>query len=110
LDWHTEDSFNRVLLLEPSVFERYPIGSKSIEFMFDLSKNISGIQVFVGEFEELKNIACESKFIFKQHPLNKYQGEEESRDFLTAIPQKNFNSFFGFWKAIEKQVRADYEK
>ncbi len=109
LNWHKEESFNRVLLLEPSVFERYPISSKSIEFMIDLSRNIPGIQVFVGEFEELKNIAGESKFLFKQHPLNKYQGEEEPRDFLTAIPQKNFNSFFGFWKAIEKQLRADFE-
>jgi len=109
-EWHKEINCNRVLLLEPSVFERYPVGDKSIKFMLDLAQNIHGIQLFVGEFEELRRIAGESTFIFKEHPLNQYEGLEEPRDFLTPISTKSFNSFFGFWKSIEKQLRADFEK
>jgi deoxyribodipyrimidine photo-lyase len=109
-EWHKEKNCNRVLLLEPSVFERYPVGDKSIKFMLDLAQNINGIQLFVGEFEELRRIAGESTFIFKEHPLNQYDGLEESRNFLTPIASKSFNSFFGFWKSIEKQLRADFEK
>lgn len=109
-EWHKEKNCNRVLLLEPSVFECYPVGDKSIKFMLDLAQNINGIQLFVGVFEELRRIAGESTFIFKEHPLNQYEGLEEPRDFLTPIPTKSFNSFFGFWKSIEKQLRADFEK
>jgi deoxyribodipyrimidine photo-lyase len=109
-EWHKEINCNRVLLLEPSVFERYPVGDKSIKFMLDLAQNIRGIQLFVGEFEELRRIAGESTFIFKEHPLNQYEGLEEPRNFLTPISTKSFNSFFGFWKSIEKQLRADFEK
>ena len=109
-EWHKEINCNRVLLLEPSVFERYPVGDKSIKFMLDLAQNIRGIQLFVGEFEELRRIAGESTFIFKEHPLTQYEGLEEPRNFLTPISTKSFNSFFGFWKSIEKQLRADFEK
>jgi deoxyribodipyrimidine photo-lyase len=109
-EWHKEKNCNRVLLLEPSVFERYPVGDKSVKFMLDLAQNIHGIQLFLGEFEDLSRITGESTFIFKEHPLNKYEGLEESRDFLTPISTKSFNSFFGFWKSIEKQLRADFEK
>lgn len=108
-NWHGEVEANRVLLLEPSVFEQYPICEKSIQFMLDLSQNITGMQVFVGEFEELEEFLGSSPCIFKEHPLNKYRGTEEQRDFLTAIPKKQFNGFFGFWKSIEKQLRADFE-
>ena len=31
---------NRVLLIEPSIFNKYPIVDNSMKFMLDLSKNI----------------------------------------------------------------------
>ena len=49
--WKVNVDANRILLIEPSVFENYPISKKSIEFMLDLSKNINGIQLYVGEFK-----------------------------------------------------------
>ena len=107
-EWHKSLDANRILLIEPSVFRDYPISEKSMHFMFDLMKNIKGIQVFVGEFNELVQIAPATKFVFKQHPLNNYQGEEESRKFLSSVKNKNFNSFFGFWKAIETTLKSDF--
>ena len=52
--WRTEINANRILLIEPSIFNKYPIGKKAMNFMLALSKNIPSIKVFVGEFDELK--------------------------------------------------------
>jgi deoxyribodipyrimidine photo-lyase len=52
-EWKKEITANRILLMEPSVFKAYPISQKSVDFMLGLSENIEGIQVFVGEFEDL---------------------------------------------------------
>jgi deoxyribodipyrimidine photo-lyase len=107
--WHKNLVANRVLILEPDIFERYPISKKSIHFMLELAKNITGIQVFVGSFAALHQNQKTTQFIFKEHPLNNYQGQEESRKFLQPVPIKNFNSFFGYWKSIEKSLREVFE-
>ena len=52
--WKPGFKANRVLLLEPSHFEKYPVSIKTIEFVLKLSENIERIQIFVGEFGELK--------------------------------------------------------
>lgn len=102
--WHADLSVNRVLLLEPSFFEKYPISQKCLEFALDLSKNISGIQVFVGEFQELKQACPEAKFTFKEHPTNRhYVGREESREWMADV-QGYFPSFFAFWKKYKKKL------
>lgn len=106
--WKLEEKVNRVLLLEPDVFEKYPICQKSVDFMLDLSKNIDGIKYFTGTFQELAMLYPNSQFVFKEHPLNNYSGTQENREFLHAIPEKNFNSFFGFWKYIEKRLKSDF--
>jgi deoxyribodipyrimidine photo-lyase len=108
-NWHKNEKGNRVLLVEPSLFQKYPISNASVKFLLDLGKNIPNIQVFVGSFEALKGQLGKSKVIYKEHPLNEYQGIEEPRKFLTALPNKPFNSFFGFWKHIEKSLRAEFE-
>jgi len=108
-NWRAEEQANRVLLLEPDIFEKYPIGQKSVQFMLELIKNRSDIQIFVGSFGEFKFKSGDSKFIFKEHPLNKYEGVEEPREFLCATPEKSLVSFFGFWKAIKTQLKADFE-
>ena len=106
--WHNDMPANRVLLIEPGIFARYPIGEKSMQFMLDLSRNIPEIQVFVGSFEELTQLNPNKNFIFKEHPLNNYRGLEEPREFLISPPNKNFGSFFGFWKTIEKGLQLEF--
>jgi deoxyribodipyrimidine photo-lyase len=110
-EWYKGETMNRVLLLEPSVFEQYPISATSVKFMLDLAQNIPNIQVFCGNFKELKAIvdSSNSDIIFKEHPLNKYEGILESRSFLHKPLNKSFNSFFSFWKTIEKGLRLEFE-
>ena len=100
--WKVNIDANRILLVEPSVFENYPISKKSMEFMLELSKNINGIQLYVGEFKELKKITKESHIYFKEHPLNQYyKGTEENRDWIFPV-KGYFSSFFKYWKKCKK--------
>ena len=103
--WKQEINANRILLLEPSVFEKYPISQKSIDFMLGLSKNISGLQTYVGEFDELLHDYDIGDIFFKEHPLNtNYKGKEESRDWMFSVSGYH-SSFFGFWKKCKKQLK-----
>lgn len=47
-DWKDDIEANRILVLSPSHFARFPVSEKVIDFITRLAKdNISGIQVFV---------------------------------------------------------------
>ncbi len=119
--WHTNEEVGRILLLEPNHFEQFPVTEKVLQFIVDLAiTNIPGIQIFVGNFEDLfqhietfiinhKNIDSEksnSSIYFKEHPTTQhYKGIQEARDWL--FPQVNgyFPSFFGYWKKCERYLK-----
>ncbi len=102
--WKKDIPANRILLLEPSVFEKYPVSQKSINFAITLAKeNINNIQVFTGEFSELLQNSNPLHIYFKEHPLNtNYKGNEESRDWMFPV-EGYHRSFFAFWKKCKKQ-------
>jgi deoxyribodipyrimidine photo-lyase len=101
--WRSDVAANRVLLLEPSVFEKYPISQKSIDFCISLAKeNIPHVQLMVGEFAELKRLV-NAEIYFKEHPLNVYEGIEDTRTWMTSVCG-DFPSFFAFWKKCKKEL------
>lgn len=102
--WRKEEVANRILLLEPSVFERYPVSQKCLDFTLELSDNIKGIQVFVGEFQELKKQALSAQIIYKEHPLNNYRGVQDEREWLSSV-KGDFPSFFRFWKPCKNELK-----
>lgn len=103
--WKKDILANRILLLEPSIFKDYPVSQKSLDFMFKLSENIKGTQVFVGEFNQLAKDYELGEVYYKEHPLNvNYKGMEESRDWMFNVTGY-FSSFFGFWKKCKKQLK-----
>ncbi|WP_109829688.1 FAD-binding domain-containing protein [Reichenbachiella versicolor] len=102
--WHQGLDANRILLLEPSVFEKYPVSDRSIQFTLDLADNIPNIQIFTGEFNDLKRMLKPNQEIrFKEHPLNQYEGIEEPRDWMTSV-SGYFPSFFSFWKKAKREL------
>ena len=107
--WRKTDNVNRVLLLEPSHFQKYPVNEKVLEFILALSKNIEDIHVFVGEFSELKSIYESNKndnFIFKEHPMfDHYKGIQDGRDWMFPSVTGYYNSFFAFWKKCERFLK-----
>ncbi|RYD74376.1 MAG: deoxyribodipyrimidine photolyase [Sphingobacteriales bacterium] len=107
--WRKNEIANRVLLLEPSHFSKYPVSEKVLEFITQLAKNIKGIQVYCGEVSILQSLYNESNlsvseaFISKEHPaFSHYPGTKDSREWM--YPQVNgyYPSFSGFWKQCVK--------
>jgi deoxyribodipyrimidine photo-lyase len=55
-DWMSDIGANRVLVLSPSHFSRFPVSEKVIQFILSLARdNIDGIQVYIGEIESLRD-------------------------------------------------------
>ena len=63
--------------------------------------NIPDLQVYVGQFQDLKNDYMLTDIHFKEHPLNNYQGKETSRDWMFEVTGY-YPSFFAFWKKCMK--------
>ena len=107
--WRHDQEANRILLLEPELFEQYPVSEKCISFMLELSKNIPGMQVYTGSFKSLQKIAGAAPLIFREHPLNKhYIGTMDERSWMLTEPSTATGSFFSFWKKFEKRLIREY--
>ncbi|MDG1333038.1 MAG: FAD-binding domain-containing protein [Crocinitomicaceae bacterium] len=103
-DWYADQDVQRVLLLEPSVFEKYPVADHCIKFMLDLARNIPNVLIFVEHFDVFVKQIDPKLIVFKEHPLNAhYQGQQEDRDWMSSITGY-FPSFFGFWKKCKKEL------
>ncbi len=121
--WHADASVNRILLIEPNHLNQFPITEKVLQFVIDLAKtNIPGIQLFIGNFEDLMKVIQTNPITskveqavsennkpiiyFKEHPTTKhYQGIQEDRDWLFPQVDGYFPSFFGYWKKCERYLK-----
>lgn len=102
--WGASGTANRVLLLEPSFFETFPVCDRTLQFVLDLATNIPAIQLFVGEFQQLRNL-CTCEFHFKEHPTNRhYAGVEHPRDWMFPNVTGYFPSFFAYWKKCSRVI------
>lgn len=103
-DWNTDIKANRILLLEPSFFKKYPVCDRTIAFILELAKNINNIQVVVAEFDEL--VADSSLTIhYKEHPTTQhYRGIQHQRDWLSPAIRGYFPSFFNYWKKLQGEL------
>ena len=103
--WHAGEAGNRILLIEPEFFSKYPVHKKCMDFMLELSKNIPGIQPYVGSFQSLIDRWKLTDIYFKEHPLNTgYKGTEESRDWIAERVNGYYTSFFAYWKKVQKHL------
>ena len=110
--WRKDEIVNRVLLLEPSHFNKYPISNQVIQFIVDLSKNINNIQLYVGEMDDIlklyKVTIQNQNIISKEHPaFTYYPGIKDPRVWMFPSVIGYHPSFFSFWKKC--QVNFNYE-
>ena len=103
--WRANEHVNRVLMLEPSHFNKYPVSDNVIQFIMALSKNISGIEVYAGEVDALVrqyengDLTFSNAFISKEHPaFEYYPGIKDSREWMFPNTEGYYPSFFSFWK------------
>jgi deoxyribodipyrimidine photo-lyase len=103
--WRASENVNRVLLLEPSHFHKYPVSEKVIDFIIALSKNMDGIIIYAGEVDALikqyenADLIISNTFISKKHPaFEYYPGIKDSREWMFPSTEGYYPSFFSFWK------------
>jgi deoxyribodipyrimidine photo-lyase len=103
--WRATENVNRVLLLESSHFNQYPVSEKVIDFIISLSKNIDGIIMYAGEVDVLTkqyenaDLKISNTFFSKEHPaFEYYPGIKDSRDWMFPNTEGYYPSFFSFWK------------
>jgi deoxyribodipyrimidine photo-lyase len=109
--WRANENVNRVLLLEPSHFNENPVSEKVLKFVLALSKNIQGIQVFVGEITEILalyneiDVDIKEVVISKEHPaFEYYPGIKDQRDWMFPSVNGYYPSFFSFWKKCFQSI------
>ncbi|MCT4582891.1 MAG: deoxyribodipyrimidine photolyase [Flavobacteriales bacterium] len=103
-NWHVNAHYNRIFIIEPSLFKKYPVSQKSIDFAIALSQNIPNIQVYVGEFETLYQRIKAQPIRFKEHPTNHhFIGIKETRAWIFST-QGYHNTFFSYWKKCKPEL------
>jgi deoxyribodipyrimidine photo-lyase len=109
VNWQKGEKANRILLLEPSHFAKYPVSEKVLNFIIGLSKNIPNLQIIIDEFDTLiTNLNTENIF-YKEHPTTThYKGNKVERDWITPLATGYYPSFFSYWKKVEKQLKKQY--
>lgn len=102
--WHSEGDYHKVLLLDPSHYERHPVSSNVLNFTLELAKNITGIQIYAGGFTELVLEYPDARFLAKEHPLFSYPGAiVEPREWLAPHVTRDYPSFSQYFKAVTKK-------
>ena len=106
--WRSAARANRILLLEPAHFRKFPVSKKVLGFILELARNIPGIQVYTGEVSDLLQLLPDQgknmDMISKEHPaFTHYPGQQDPRDWLYPQVSGYFPSFSGFWKQCGKK-------
>ncbi len=107
-NWKKNMSANRILLIEPSHFDKYPVSKKVMDFIVLISNEINNIQIAVMEFSDLyKIINNKEEIYYKEHPFsNHFMGIKEQRDWMFPEIEAS-GSFFTYWK---KGIKSYHQK
>ncbi len=110
--WRKKEKANRILLLEPSHFKKFPVNQKVIDFIIALAANIKGIQIFTGEIKAItalyKKDGIEAPpIISKEHPSSvHYPGIKDERDWMFPEITGFHKSYSAYWKKADKLLKA----
>ena len=105
-NWKKDEKANRILLLEPSHFKKYPVSKKVMDFYILLSKEIKDLQIAVMEFSEFESyVDNHAKIYYKEHPFcTHFNGNKEERDWIFKDLDAN-GSFFNYWNKGIKKIK-----
>ena len=102
--WRQHGAANRVVLLEPSWFARFPVSGAVTDYILRCAREIPGAQVVVADFDDL---GLGDDVYFMQHPaVRHWRGSaDEMPRLFPQVPAKSFGSFTSFWKQCQKTSR-----
>lgn len=103
--WKSEISANRILVLEPSWFAKFPVSEKVTNSILEIASEIPGIQIFVGNIEELLPQIEEDAYYMAHPSVTHWFGKEDQMPLLfPEVPLKSYNSFSSFWNQCQKFI------
>lgn len=106
--WRETTQANRILVLEPSHFNSFPVSENVLNFILSLSEKITGLQVYVGEIANLPSLHEFPEIISKQHPTTRhFPGQKDEPSWMFPEVPDPRGSFTGFWKGCEKILLRD---
>jgi deoxyribodipyrimidine photo-lyase len=111
-EWHSNMQANRILVLEPSWFKRFPVSDTVTKFILSIATEIEGLQVYVGEWAELEPQLKATTTHFVSHPsVSHWRGNAEQYPLLFPdVPLKSYGSFMSFWKQCKKNSTLSQEQ
>ncbi|MGY3053392.1 deoxyribodipyrimidine photo-lyase [Pedobacter sp. UYEF25] len=105
--WHKDEDVQRIFLMEPSFYKKYPVSQQCIDFVLALTQNIDGIKIYITDFADLLTEIGAENLVYKEHPTNShYKGLEEPRKWLSSVTGY-YPSFFAFWKKCAKNLKSE---
>lgn len=104
-NYHAGEDVQKVLIIEPSHFEKFPVSEKVINFIIELAReNIKGIHVYVGEFNDLVK-DFDGQIFYQYHKnVEHFTGTKEMQSELFPEVQGYYKNFFSFWKQCQKYL------
>lgn len=103
--WYQQEAANRVLILEPTHFEQYPVSQRVMDFILRLASNITGLQVYAGSVPQLAAAYQGDDIRYKAHPSTAhYPGKAESPAWMFPEVTGYYPSFSAFWKKCQQYL------
>lgn len=100
--WRSDMDANRLLLLEPSHYAKYPVSDRVLSFILSLAQNIKDIQIFSGEASELTTGNNFTAVYSRRHPaFTHYPGVKDEPEWMFPQVDKVKGSFMTYWKKCE---------
>lgn len=100
--WRCEEVGERIFLIEPRLFDEFPVSPRVLEHMLAILKtHVPMAKIFVGNVETIPGIATATVFS-KAHPATTHvPGHKDPVEELFPHVKGYHQSFFKFWQACE---------
>lgn len=102
-NWRRESAGERLLLLEPRWFDRFPVSPSVLRFIITVARtHIPGIKVVVANASDLRR-QPHARLYSRHYPATvQWPGEQDPAPRLFPAVTGYYSSFFKYWRACEQ--------
>ncbi|MBC7766755.1 deoxyribodipyrimidine photolyase [Arenimonas sp.] len=101
--WRTEELGERIFVIEPRLFDLFPVSPRVLEHMLRLLKtHVPTVNIFVGNVETIPGITNATVFSVDHPATTHFIGHKDPTLELFPNITGYYPSFFKFWQACEE--------
>jgi deoxyribodipyrimidine photo-lyase len=102
--WRSELDANRLVVLEPRWFDRFPVSAQVTDYLLRCAAQIPGAQVVVADIEDLT--LGDEVYVMRHPSVPHWPGLADEMPMLFPdVPDRSYRSFSAFWKQCQKTGR-----